>query len=245
MSVAELINYLEQITLDINLATNYDKTIAELDLKLANIFKSTLEKGAKLSQFRKDKALGVEKELVSLSKSLDLDNLVFKIEFNEISFKDHFDKSVFYEDGIDQIDFLVSFNKGEPVKPLIKVASGGELSRLMLAFKILYLNHNDLSFMVFDEIDSGVSGLTARKIGLKLKEIASKTQVFAITHLANVASLANNHLYIEKEIKDNRTKTNIKELCKEERIKEIAYMLSGLEINKEFIDAATKMIENK
>ena len=146
--------------------------------------------------------------------------------------------------GIDVVDFNISFNVGEPLKPLSKVASGGELSRIMLAFKSIYLKKNPLSFMVFDEIDSGISGVTARKIAKKMHEIAEYTQVLAITHLPQVASISDTHLYISKDEISGRTKTNVKVLSYDERITEIGIMLSGLELSPSILQTAKSMIDS-
>lgn len=240
--VNELIFYLKEITLDIDLATNFDEAIKNLTKELKNQHDILLQKAIDLRNYRQKEAKIIETKIVKECFDLDLENTIFNINFNSFDEKDYLDKAKFNERGIDEIDFLISFNKGEPVKPLSKVASGGELSRLMLAFKIIYLSKNDLSFMVFDEIDSGVSGITARKIGRKLKEISKDVQILAITHLAQVASLADTHMHISKEVTNNRTKTNVKELKGQERIEEIALMLSGIGISSEMLSSAKKMI---
>ena len=243
MSVKELMEYLEKISLDIKLETDFDSAILELKNAVVKKHQALVDSSLELSSYRKKKALKVSEKIIKESREMDLENTNFEIKFEEINLSDPFDKTPFKDYGIDDIDFYVTFNKGEPLKPLSKVASGGELSRLMLAFKIIYLENNPLSFMVFDEIDAGISGTTARKIGLKLKNIAKNVQVFAITHLANVASLAQNHLYIEKNIVSGRTITSIKKLDDISRIREIASMLSGLEVSQEFLETAKKMIE--
>ena len=245
MSLNELIEYLNKITLELNLSENFTETIAKLKNNLEKNYDDLVAKSLKLKEFRKKKAFVLEKEISKECLDLDLEHTNFKVSFNEVSFKDPFNDSIFKENGIDDIDFLVSFNLGEPLKPLAKVASGGELSRMMLAFKTIYLKKNKLSFMVFDEIDSGVSGLTARKIAAKMHEISKTTQILAITHLAQVASISDNHLFISKEEIDGRTKTNIELLEGQRRIEEIAIMLSGLELSVEVIDAAKALLERK
>jgi len=241
----ELIKYLEEITLELNLVTNYEETIKELEDDLKGKYESLKEASLKLSEFRKQEALVIEKALIKECKELDLENTNFKVSFNDPSFADYLDSSIFKDNGIDDIDFKVSFNIGEPVLSLSKVASGGELSRLMLAFKILYLNKNNLQFMVFDEIDSGISGQTARKIGKKLNELSKKVQVLAITHLAQVASLADTQAYIRKDTISGRTKTRVDILSYEERIQSLAIMLSGIEASQALLETAKKMLENK
>lgn len=244
-SVSELIQYLEDITLDIELSENYDEALNKLHEDLKHKHQILVESALKLSDYRKKEALEVEKMIEKECLDLDLENTNFKIIFNDFDTSDYLNKNKFLNDGIDQIDFLISFNKGEPIKPLSKVASGGELSRVMLAFKIIYLHKNELCFMVFDEIDSGVSGITARKIGKKLKEISKQVQVMAITHLAQVASLADKHLFIEKVVVNNRTKTKVTLLDFEDRIKEIALMLSGSYLSNEMLASAKRMLEDE
>ena len=197
-----------------------------------------------LRSYREKNARRCEKAIVKECVDLDLAHTKFEIVFNEVDLTDPFNSSIFLENGIDVVDFYISFNIGEPVKPLNKVASGGELSRIMLAFKSIYLKKNQLSFMIFDEIDSGVSGVTARKIANKMKEISQETQVLAITHLPQVAAIADTQLYILKEEENKRTKTVVKELSYEERITEIAIMLSGLELSEGILQTAKMMLDS-
>ena len=153
-------------------------------------------------------------------------------------------KEIFLENGIDSIDFLISLNLGEPLLPLSKVASGGEMSRIMLAFKSYFSKRSNLSLMVFDEIDTGVSGKVAQEIAKKMYQITNYSQVLAITHLAQVASRADNQLYIYKEEVDGRTITKVKELTFDERIIEIAKMISGEKISQFALEAAKEMLLN-
>ena len=140
--------------------------------------------------------------------------LITKISilFNDYELKDSLQTNVFLENGCDEIDILVSFNIGENLKPLSKVASGGEMSRVMLALKVNMLNNLHLSTMIFDEIDSGVSGEVASGVASKMKEISKFTQVLAITHLPIVASRADQQMLLSKEVVNDRTVTNIKKL---------------------------------
>ena len=146
------------------------------------------------------------------------------------------------EDGISTVDFLISLNKGEPLKPLSKVASGGELSRIMLGLKSVLASKQDLSFVVFDEIDSGISGITASHIAKKIKEISKITQVLCITHLPHVAAIADNELYISKYEKDSRTFTKVEKLGYNERVKQIAIMISGDKITPSSIESAKELL---
>ena len=169
---------------------------------------------------------------------LQLNNARFEILFNEIN------EFTFNKDGIDTVDFMVSFNKGEPLKSLSKVASGGELSRFMLALKTILGDKLPMQTKIFDEIDSGVSGNIAYSIAKKLKDIAKNSQVLCITHLPQVASIANNHLKISKHIDDNRTFTNISLLSREDRVKEIASMISNDNVTEASIKYAEELLNN-
>ena len=141
------------------------------------------------------------------------------------------------------IDFLISLNKGEPVKPLSKVASGGELSRIMLGLKTILSAKQNLSLMVFDEIDSGISGVTASHIAKKIKEISNNTQVLCITHLPHVASISDHQLYISKYEKNDRTYTKVEELSYDERVKQIAIMISGDKITESALNNAKELLK--
>ena len=176
---------------------------------------------------------------------LDLEDTNFEIRFNDIKYDDPFDKSIFNQNGVDVINFFVSFNKGEPVKELSKVASGGELSRVMLAFKSALASDLKCNLMIFDEIDTGVSGVTALKIAKKMNEISKKNQVLAITHLPQVAAYGDYHKHIYKEIVNDRTHTVIKDLDGNLRIEEIARMLSGDKISITALNHAKELLEYK
>ena len=240
----ELISYLNEITLELSLATNFDETINTLKEEVVSSYQEVMSKAKLLREYRQKEAIKISKALVKECNDLDLCHTEFEVSFNEVSFNDPFNANIFGDSGIDEIDFLITFNVGEPPKPLSKVASGGELSRIMLAFKILYLNKNPLSLMVFDEIDSGISGKTASKIARKLHEIGSRVQVLAITHLAQVAAISDHHLFISKEELAGRTKTSIKEIIGDERVSEIALMLSGMELNSSILQTAKEMLED-
>ena len=244
LGVYDLIKYLNDITLELSLITNYDETIKSLKEDIIKTHQELVKGATDLRNYRIKAAKVCEKALVSECISLDLEHTKFEILFNEVDFSDPFNSVIFLENGVDVIDFYITFNVGEPLKPLSKVASGGELSRIMLAFKAIYLQKNPLTFMIFDEIDSGVSGVTARKIAKKMHEISQTTQVLAITHLAQVAAIADTQLYILKEEENKRTKTIVKELSYEDRITEIAIMLSGLELSEGILQTAKMMLDS-
>ncbi len=146
--------------------------------------------------------------------------------------------------GYDEIEFLISANTGEPPMPLEKIASGGELSRIMLALKSVLSDKDGVGTVVFDEVDAGISGKTSRKVGIKLKQIAKSTQVICVTHSAQIASLADSHFLIAKHDVDGRTQTDISLLDSEGRVREVARILGGIEVTDSQLCAAVEMIED-
>ena len=182
----------------------------------------------KINTQRKESALTLEKEIVMQCEELMLNNVIFKVNINEVELN---------ANGIDDVEFYISLNKGEDLKPLKNVASGGEISRLMLALKTIFTRLSNSILVVFDEIDTGVSGKVALSMGKKMKQISKDTQTLAITHLAPVAACADNHYYIYKT---NESNTKVKELSKQEIIEELA-SISSTESSQKAIDAAKEL----
>ena len=241
-SFNELISYQNELKLEIDLSKNYDEVIKKEESKLKKLFDSTVKKALMIREYRQKEALKIQKEIIKECEDLELNHTQFEIKFNELDLSDYHNKDIFLENGVDTIDFLISLNLGEPLLPLIKVASGGEMSRIMLAFKTYFAKRSKLSLMVFDEIDTGVSGSVASEIANKMYEITKYSQVLCISHLAQVASKADNQLFVYKEEIDGRTITKIKELTLEERIIEIAKMISGDKISEFAYNAAKEML---
>ena len=146
-------------------------------------------------------------------------NARFKISINNINFN---------KDGIDEVEFMITTNKGEDFKSLIKTASGGEMSRIMLAIKTVLSDIDEVPILIFDEIDTGISGKAGNSVGEKLKTISKKHQVIIVTHLASIAAKGNSNYYIYKEVEENNTKTRIKNLNEQEVLEEIARIASGI-----------------
>ena len=214
-----LINLEGELADKVSKIDTYDLDLKEIKAKLDKSYSSAYKEAETISKLRKEKAVNFEKEITANLRDLELIKTNFKIEFtklNELS-----------DNGFDKVDFLVSFNEGEPLKSLSKVASGGELSRFMLALKVMINEKMNYQTMIFDEIDSGVSGKTAYAIASKLKQIANFSQVLSVTHLPQVAAIADSHLFISKEVLDGRTITKLKHLENEERVIEIAKMISN------------------
>lgn len=225
--IIELIKYQEELQSLIDNFEQSDFLIEEGKKKVILAYNELVNKANELSKIRKENAKLLKENIMSTLKDLCLDKVQLDICFNNITFKDFDNSTVFKENGVDEVDFMVSFNPGEPLKPLSKVASGGEMSRVMLAFKTHILENVGLSTIIFDEIDTGISGEVANSVANKLKAISKNTQVLSITHLPIVASAADHHLFVKKKVVDGRTVTTITNLNKEERIREIATMISS------------------
>ena len=166
-----------------------------------------------------------------------MENIIFKINIEK-------DKD-FTQTGNDNVNFFISTNKGEPLKDLSKVVSGGELSRIMLALKIVFLGNEPISGIIFDEIDTGVSGKIAQKVGEKMYSLSKRCQVFCITHLAQIASLSDNHYVVSKKIENDKTYSHIKMIGDEEKVSEIAKMIGGESITEGAFISAKELIGNK
>lgn len=188
----------------------------------------------KLSDIRKLKAKIIEENLQDELKELNMGDANFKIEFEE--------STSMTLSGVDQVEFMISTNVGQGLKPLWKVASGGEVSRIMLAIKVIFSKVDNIPILIFDEIDTGVGGETVRKIANKLQEIGETTQVMSITHSPAIAAKATQQFYIEKKLLDNKTITQVKELDEDERVKEIARMLAGKNISEAVIEHAKELL---
>jgi DNA repair protein RecN (Recombination protein N) len=152
--------------------------------------------------------------------------------------------SEFGSGGLDDVEFLLSANPGEPLAPLAKIASGGELSRIMLAFRSVFVEEDEISSMIFDEIDTGISGKTSQKVGIKLKQIAAGAQVICITHSPQIAALADAHFRIAKEEIDGRNETSLRLLNDEERVLEVARILGGIHVTDIQKQTARELIED-
>ena len=221
-----LIKFKEELKEKIDNVDNIEVLIEDSRKLVENSYINLVHVSKKLTEIRKNNAIEVVSNIKNTLKDLLLEKVSIEIKFNNYLLEDYSNSNTFTEDGCDVIDIFVSFNVGEALKPLSKVASGGEMSRVMLALKVNMLDNLHLSTMIFDEIDSGVSGEAAAGVASKMKEISKKTQVLAITHLPIVASFADNQMLISKEVIDDRTTTNIKELSEEERINVLAKMIS-------------------
>lgn len=165
------------------------------------------------------------------------------LDMPKVRFDVRIDPAPLGENGADDIEFMIATNPGEPLQPMIRIASGGELSRIMLALRSVINDRDGAATVIFDEVDTGVSGKTSRKIGIKLKSTAARTQVLCVTHSAQIASLADTHFLISKQEKDGRAETSLRALSKDERVEEIARILGGIHITDAQRQAALEMID--
>lgn len=233
--ISELIVYQDKLDNEINKIENYEESTSQLREEIESLYDKVFKLGKKLSQERRVVAQSLRDNIVD-----EIQNLQMKDANLEISFKPLDTPN---REGIEFVEFLISPNKGEPLKSLNKIASGGELSRIMLALKTIFVKTRGQTAILFDEVDSGVSGQAAQKMAQKMKDLAQHIQVICISHLPQVATMSDQHLFISKASKDNRTTTHVKELTGEERIDEVARMISGASVTELTRQNAKEMIE--
>lgn len=233
--ISDLMIYQEKIADEINKIENYEESTSKLHEEIQQLSQQVQEDGEKLTKARRIVARQLRDRIVN-----EIQYLQMKDANLEISFKPY---ETPQKDGLERIEFLISPNKGEPLKSLNKIASGGELSRIMLALKSIFVRAHGQTAILFDEVDSGVSGQAAQKMAEKMKDIASVIQVICISHLPQVASMSDHHLYISKHEKDDRTTTTVRELTGDARIDEIARMISGATVTVLTRQNAKEMIE--
>ena len=232
--VPELIAYQSKLENEINKIENYEQSSSQLREEINQLYQEVIDIGKALSKERRRVARELRDHIVS-----EIQNLQMKDANLEISFKPLDEPN--YK-GIEFVEFLISPNKGEPLKSLNKIASGGELSRIMLALKSIFVKSRGQTAILFDEVDSGVSGQAAQKMAEKMRDIAQFIQVICISHLPQVASMSDHHLLISKASHDDRTTTQVKELLDDDRINEVARMISGASVTDLTRENAKEMI---
>lgn len=233
-TVEEILGFRNDAAEKLDFIENAEDRKAELEDKLLMATKKAEDAAKKLSEARKMAAKGLSDSVCETLYFLDMPKVRF-----EVDIKTGTELNAF---GIDEVEFLISANPGEPLMPMAKIASGGELARIMLSLKNVINISDGIDTVIFDEIDTGISGKTSRKVGIKLKEIGKGAQVICVTHSAQIASLASQHLYVSKSEKDGRTESALKELSYDERVGEIARILGGIQITEAQIAAAREMI---
>ena len=233
-TIEEIFEYYDKTKNRLDEILNRDEKVEELKKEILRIEKILNDKAEKLTKSRKKVANNLEDVLLKELKSLNMKNVVFKVNFEETNFN---------LEGKDDIEFMISFNLGEDIKPIYKVASGGEMSRFMLAFKTILADIDQIDTLVFDEIDTGISGIAAQIVGEKLSQIAKKKQIICITHLPQIAANADTHYCIEKNISNDRTFTSIRRLDRNQKRDEIARLIAGSNITEKTIEHASEIIE--
>ena len=232
-SEEEMLAFLDEARQKKNSILFADEELDRLTKEYDKLFDKTVELATKLSDERKATAQIFEKQVKEELSFLDMPKMQFFVNF---------DKGNLSSTGFDKIEFMISANPGEPPKSLSKVASGGELSRIMLAIKNIISYNDTIGTLIFDEIDTGVSGRASQKIGLKLKSVSKNTQVICVTHSAQIASNADEHFLIEKKFDNNNTFTSVTPLDFEGRKKELARIMGGLEITDTLLQSAEELL---
>lgn len=243
-TLEELIDYQAEIEEILSHQEDYSILLKEEKEKLLDKFNMTYSLAKDLSDVRLSVGKSIEKECEKHLSDLGLKS-VFEVRVDATPKTDDVNLSIFKEDGIDDVDFYIETNIGEGLKPLAKIASGGEVSRIMLAFKTLMIKANKVETVIFDEIDTGISGEVAARVAHKIYEISLMTQVISITHLPQVAALSKNHIKITKQIKNGRTYTFTKYLSLNEKIYEIASLISGGKVSEKQLEYAKEMVMNR
>lgn len=229
-----LLDSLNKAEKELESITFSDKRYAELSVLLDESKEKLIEKGKKLTDSRIKAAERFKNDVTAVLNYLNMQGVEF---FADIT------QGRYTKNGCDTVEFLISANKGENTKPLHKIASGGELSRIMLAIKSSLADTDSVDTMIFDEIDTGISGYAADKVGLQLKRVSKNRQVICVTHLAQIAAGADNHLLIEKSEQNGRTFTEVTSLDEEQRINEIARIMSGSEITENLYNSAKELLD--
>ena len=233
-SEEEMLEFLEKARTELNDTEFSDKKAAELSALLDDATERLIALADELTATRKKAAAEFEKQVCDILSYLNMPDVRFTVKFS---------KGRYTKRGCDTAEFMISANRGESVKPLCKIASGGELSRVMLAIKSVLLGRDPVGTMIFDEIDTGISGYTAGKVGTQLKKVAENRQVICVTHLAQIAAMADTHLLIEKKAEKDRTFTSVSPLSYEQRINEIARIMSGTQMTENLYNSAKELLD--
>ena len=232
-TIEKILEYRDEKQQKLELLENYDIKKKQAQQKLDETEKILDKKCEKLSNLRKKYAVEFEKRVVETLEDLNFLQVKFKVDFKK--------SGTYSANGNDKAEFMISTNPGEPLMPLAKIASGGELSRIMLGIKTIMAGQDDIDTLIFDEIDTGISGRTAQKVAEQMKLLSKKHQIICITHLPQIAAMADNHLKIEKTSEGNETSTKIYPLDEEKSVEELARMLGGAEITETVMQNAREM----
>lgn len=229
----KMLAYLDNAKRKLNSIVNNEEELEKLNDEYDKAYADVLAAAEKLTALRKKTAQKFAEDVKNQLAYLDMPKINFTVDFK---------KGIMSSAGLDKIEFLISANPGEEPKPLAKIASGGELSRIMLGIKSILAYNDTVDTLIFDEIDTGVSGRASQKIGLKLKEVSKNTQVICVTHSAQIASNADSHFLISKDISGDRTFTSVTLLDRSQRRNELARIMGGLEITDAMLNSAEELL---
>ncbi|AJY77246.1 DNA repair protein RecN [Paenibacillus beijingensis] len=238
-SIPDILAYAAKITTERDLIENRDEHLQKLTEKAEKLHAKAVKLGKRLSDKRRDAGDRLSASIEAELKQLGMSRTIFQVQLEQLHSGEQLRLGV---NGLDEAAFMLAPNPGEPLKPLSKIASGGEMSRIMLALKSIFAKIDQVPVLVFDEVDTGVSGRAAQAIAEKMSRLSSQCQVFSITHLPQVACMADYHYEISKNIERERTSTSVKELTDKERIEELARMLGGVEVTEKTRHHAQEML---
>lgn len=236
-SVEAALLFYDRVCQELDFLLNSEEKAAELAAQKEEIWRQTAFAAEQLSVLRQKTASQVEAQIEAALRDMEMKEARFLIRIEE--------RTEWAADGKDKVEFLISANAGEELKPLAKIASGGEMSRVMLALKTVLVDADEIGTFIFDEIDTGVSGRTAKKVGDKMHGLAEKRQILCITHLPQIAAMADRHFLIEKESLDGETTTRVTELEKEGSVREVARLMGGSDLTETTLAAARELIGEK
>lgn len=235
-TIEDIIQYEQEISSEMEKLTDSESHVGHLETKLATLKTELTKQAATLTDIRKKAAVTLEKQIKQELNQLYMEKAIFSVRFEA-------NKMELTELGQDSVVFYMSTNPGEPLKPLAKIASGGELSRMMLALKTIFSRHQGITSIIFDEVDTGVSGRVGQAIAEKIYAVSVGSQVLCISHLPQVAAMANHHYYITKKVQNKRTTTSVTVLKGVEKVEEISRMIAGIEVTELTKQHAKEMIE--
>jgi DNA repair protein RecN (Recombination protein N) len=243
-TIEEILEYGAAIEEEVEKLQNRETHIAKLEKEMKSIKADLIVEAKNLSELRQKFAQQLTKKIHQELKDLYMEKTIFEPHFLQTAYTfDELSDRGINQSGLDSMEFYISTNPGEPLKPLSKIASGGELSRIMLALKSIFSKHQGITSIIFDEVDTGVSGRVAQSIAEKIYKVATGSQVLCISHLPQVAAMADTHLFIAKNVRAGRTNTSVKPLIETEKIKEIGRMISGVEITDLTKQHANELIQ--
>ena len=239
-TIEEILNYREKISIQFDEIVNSQEIIEKLKSEKQELLMKMCEHARILDEIRREVALDLENQVMRELKYIGLEKSIFKIQIELVD--------EYYDNGMNKVQFLITTNPGEPLKPLEKVVSGGELSRIMLAFKTVFVDKDKIPSIIFDEIDTGISGRTAVSVAEKMYLISTKHQVFCVTHLPQIACMSDVHYMVYKKVNGDKTFTEVEEANKHQKQEDIARMIGGAEVTDLTLKHAKELItiaENK